>query len=59
MPLEVPFRADSFDEHLARIGGYVASWAEGDMTREQKRRAISAENRLWYGDECPRRLIYP
>jgi len=59
MPLEAPGRADSRDEHLARIDAHVERWTEGHMSTEQKRRAISDENRLWYGDECPRRLVYP
>ena len=47
------------DEHLARIDAYVEDWIEGRITIDQKRRAISDENRLYYGDACPRRLIWP
>jgi hypothetical protein len=56
-PLLVP--AQSFDEHIARIDRYVERWISGELTREAKRRSISAENILWYGEKCPRHLIYP
>lgn len=51
--------AASKQEHLARIDAYVNAWADGDITIDQKRRAISDENLLYYGDACPRRLIWP
>ena len=51
--------AASEDEHLGRIRRYVDRWVAGEMSREQKRVAISSENQMWYGDKCPRNLIYP
>jgi hypothetical protein len=51
--------ASSFDEHLARIDRIVNRWCDGEITREVKRRAISAENQLWYGEHCRRELTYP
>jgi hypothetical protein len=52
-------QAESHAEHLARIDATVDRWAAGDIGIEQKRVAISRENELWYGVECPRRLRYP
>lgn len=51
--------AASKDEHHARIGAYVTDWIEGRITIDQKRRAISDENLLHYGADCPRRLRWP
>ena len=51
--------AASKDEHLARIDAYVEDWIEGRITIDQTRRAISDENRLYYGDACPRKLTWP
>jgi hypothetical protein len=31
----------------------------GEISTEVKRRQIGAENILWYGEKCPRYLIYP
>ena len=52
-------RADSYEEHLGRISGFVDQWADGDMTIEQKRLAIGQENMQWYGSACPSRLRWP
>lgn len=46
-------------EYFSRIRLYVDRWADGKMSREQKRVAISLENTMWYGDKCPRHLTYP
>lgn len=48
--------AGSFEEHQARIDGFVARWADRQLTTEQKRRLISDENTLYYGGACPPRL---
>lgn len=47
------------DEHLGRINLYIDRWAAGKMTREQKRVAISLENKMWHGDNTRRALSYP
>ncbi len=52
-------RAESWDEHLARIDSFAARWADRRITLEQKRISISNENQLWHGEFCPRRLLYP
>lgn len=51
--------AASEAEHLSRIRLYVDRWADGKMSREQKRVAISLENTMWHGDKVPRHLTYP
>ena len=57
------FQAESWRGHLKRVERLVDLWVEGRITREQKRRMISAENVLWYGADNPElrvhRLIYP
>lgn len=50
--------ADAYEGHLARIRGYVDSWIAGLITVEEKRLAISAENRQFYGPDCPSRLLW-
>jgi hypothetical protein len=56
-------RALDYGEHLARIDRFTARWVAGTLSRESKRKAISAENILWYGEGNPelrvRRLTYP
>ena len=44
--------ATSKDEHEARIARYVARWMDGEIADWQKRQAIAAENKMWYGDKC-------
>lgn len=60
-PLNTP--ASGRDEHLARIDALVTQWAEGEISTEDKRRLISAENTLFYGADSPalraRGLTYP
>ena len=56
-PLQL--RASSWDEHLGRIAGFINKMADGVLTIEQKRVAISTENILWHGDRCRRELMYP
>lgn len=56
-PLLLP--ASSEDEHLGRIRLYIDRWSEGKMTREEKRVAISLENKMWHGDNTRRALSYP
>jgi hypothetical protein len=46
-------------EHFGRIRKYIDRWAEGLMSLEQKRVAVSYENTMWYGDRTPRQLTYP
>jgi hypothetical protein len=45
--------------HLARIDQIVMSWHEGRMSITEKRMAIAAENRQFYGPNCPKRLLWP
>jgi hypothetical protein len=52
-------RATSFTDHMARITGYIDRWAEGQLSTEQKRTFIGAENLSWYGINCPPKLRYP
>ncbi len=56
-PLMTP--AGSKDEHLARIGGYVAEWHRSEITVERKRKMISDENLLYYGPSCRKALRWP
>lgn len=51
--------AASYGEHESRIARFIDRWADGHMTTEQKRVAISLENQMWYGDQCERKLTYP
>ena len=56
-------RAEHWKAHLSRIDRLVDLYVAGRITREQKRRMISAENVTWYGHDNPelraRRLSYP
>ncbi len=60
-PLNVP--ASDRDEHMARIDALVGQRAAGEISTEDKRRLISAENILFYGADNPllrsRGLTYP
>lgn len=56
-PMMVP--AESFEEHMARIDSYIASWARGEIGLERKRKMISDENLLHYGPTCRRALLWP
>ena len=47
-------RADTFEEHMERIDGYVALWHGRQITMQQKRRAIADENLQWYGGPMTR-----
>jgi Zinc knuckle len=53
-PLTV--KAASRNEHHARLELAVARCHAGQITVEAKRRAIAAENMLWYGTACPPKL---
>lgn len=44
-------------EHYARIAMFIDWWAEGRLTRQEKRLAISLENQMHYGDDCPKALM--
>lgn len=46
-------------DHMTRIRLYIDRWVDGHCTLEQKRVAISLENKLWYGDGVRRSLTYP
>lgn len=48
--------ADAYQGHLARIAQYVRMWQDGQLTVEEKRQAIGAENEQFYGPDCPSRL---
>ena len=56
-PMMTP--ALTYEEHQARIDGYVASWVRGEISIDRKRKMISDENVLHYGADCPRRLRWP
>jgi hypothetical protein len=60
-PARIP--AAGYREHLSRLVRLADLWVAGRISREQKRRMISAENVLWYGADNPelraRHLIYP
>jgi hypothetical protein len=45
--------------HMDIIESYVTAWQAGEMTLEQKRRAISDENRAYYGPGVRRALTWP
>jgi hypothetical protein len=57
------FQAASYREHLGRIDRLVDLWVTGRISKEQKRRMISAGNVSWYGPDNPvlrsRGLTYP
>ena len=42
-----------YDAHLAAINAYVAAWQRGEITTGEKRRAISDENLMFYGQVPP------
>jgi hypothetical protein len=52
-------QADGYDEHIARVTEHVDDWIESKTSIEEKRRRIGQENRLWYGESCPRSLRWP
>jgi hypothetical protein len=52
-------RADAYCAHLGRIDAYVTAWRTGRITLAEKRRAISDENRTYYGPDCRRNLLWP
>lgn len=56
-PTMVP--AASFEEHLARIDAYVASWARHEIDTARKRKMISDENLMHYGPGCRKALLWP
>jgi len=39
-------------EHEARLAEYIRRWETGQWTARQKQHAISAENRMRYGDKA-------
>jgi hypothetical protein len=49
---------DGYRDHLARIGQLTERWHEGLITVDEKRRAISDENRQFYGPDCPKHLLW-
>jgi hypothetical protein len=44
-PLGVP--AATRDEHLGRIAALVRRWQDGEISVDEKRRLITAENTVW------------
>lgn len=56
-PLMIP--ASSFEEHIARIDGYVDDWLVGLISRDRKRKMISDENLMWHGPGCRKALLWP
>jgi hypothetical protein len=52
-------RADAHRAHLGRIAAYVTAWQNDELTLAEKRRAISDENRMYYGPDCRRALLWP
>ena len=47
-----------YDAHLALVEGYVAAWHAGEITTGEKRRAISDENLMHYGDTCRKEFLW-
>ena len=47
-----------YDAHLAAINAYVAAWQRGEITTGEKRRAISDENLMFYGEKCRPSLLW-
>ena len=56
-PAEQP--TSSYQQHLARIDQLVTLWTDEKISTDEKRRGISDENRLFYGLNCPRKLLWP
>ena len=52
-------RTAAYRDHLNRIDAYVAAWHAGKISIDEKRRAISDENRMFYGPDCRRNLLWP
>jgi hypothetical protein len=50
--------AEGYQQHLDRIAELVVNWQAGLLTVEQKRRAISDENKQFYGANCPKHLTW-
>ena len=48
----------AYAAHMDLIDSYVAAWQRGELTIDQKRRAISDENQAFHGPECPRHLLW-
>ena len=49
----------SYQQHLARIDRLVELWHGGKISINEKRVAVSDENRQFYGPNCPRKLMWP
>lgn len=49
--------AQTKTEHKERIAAIVALWVNDVISMLEKRRAIAAENQLYYGGSCPAHLL--
>lgn len=48
----------AYAAHMDLIASYVVAWQRGEITLDAKRRAISDENRAFYGPDCPKHLLW-